>query len=462
MNQVPDQSFLNPLHSVLFTDLYALTMCQAYHAERMNDTSCFELIYREMPAARNYIVAAGLESVLDYLEHVSVSDEDVEWLRSLGQFSSLFLDQLKGWRFTGDVYAVPEGTIVFSNEPLVQVVAPLQEAQLVETMLINQVHFQSVLASKASRIVTAAADRTVIDFGARRAHGTDAAIKVARASYLVGAAGTSLVLAGHLYGIPVFGTMAHSYIQSHEDEAAAFRAFAQQFPNTTLLVDTYDTCTGVQKIIELSQQLGPEFSISAIRLDSGNIEELSRRVRQMLNEGGLGQVRLFASNELDEYQIAELVARGAPIDGFGVGTRLAVSDDVSHIDLAYKLVEYNHTPRTKLSSHKVIYPGRKQVFRMMRDNHLSGDVIARYDELFPGEPLLKPVMRAGQRLENACPALEESRKYAIQHRQQLPDDVRSIMKAKSQYHVEISERLRHDLDHLRNRLVQRSSSSSSR
>lgn len=449
---MPDPSYQNPLHSALFTDLYALTMCQAYHAEQMSGPAAFELIYRQMPAARNYMVAAGLESVLDYLQQVRFTSEDLDFLRSQGQFTSSFLNGLKDWRFTGDVYAVPEGTVVFPNEPLIQVVAPLQEAQLVETLLINQVHFQSVLATKASRIVTAAADRAVIDFGARRAHGTDAAINVARASYLVGAAGTSLVLAGQRYKIPVFGTMAHSYIQAHDDETQAFRAFAQQFPNSTLLVDTYDTLEGIAKIIELSHRLGDQFTVSAIRLDSGNIDELSRRARQMLDQAGLGRVRIFVSNELDEYQIADLISRAAPIDGFGVGTRLAVSDDVPQFDLAYKLVEYNHTPRTKLSSHKVIYPGRKQVFRMLREGHVPDDVIARHDELFPGEQLLHPVMRGGERLSHMHFSLQASRAYAMEQRRQLPENIRSITKSKVAYHVEISERLLHDLDQLRARL----------
>ena len=445
---MPDTQFHDPLHSALFTDLYALTMCQSYHTERMNETATFELIFREMPAARNYFVAAGLESVLEYLENFCFTSEDLTFLHSAGQFSADFLDRLKNLRFTGDVYAIPEGTTVFPNEPIVQVVAPLIEAQLVETMLINQVHFQTVLATKASRILTAAAPRVVVDFGARRAHGTDAALKVARSSYLVGAAGTSLVLAGQLFDIPIFGTMAHSYIQAHDDEIAAFEAFMRQFPHSTLLVDTYDTLNGVRSVIELSRRLGDRFTLKAIRLDSGNIRDLSRQARELLDAAGLRQVQIFVSNELEEQKISELIAGGAPIDGFGVGTRMAVSDDVPTIDLAYKLVEYDGRPRTKLSSHKVIYPWRKQVFRQTQNGRMIRDVIGRHDELFPGEPLLQPVMSGGSRLASARSTLEDARRFALKQRQQMPDEILAFAPARTTYSVGVSDLLKKDLKKL--------------
>ena len=255
----------------LFTDLYELTMAQAYHAEHMDQVAVFELAFRQMPANRNYIVVNGLTDVLNFLNDFHFSPEDVQYLRGRGEFSSDFLTRLEHLRFTGDVYAVPEGTLVFPNEPLVQVVAPILEAQLMETFILNQVHFQSLAATKAARVVTAAQGRTVVDFGSRRAHGTDAALKVARATYLAGGNGTSNVLAGKLYGIPVFGTMAHSYIQAHEDELASFCAFAGLYPETTLLVDTYDTIEGVRKVIELSRKLGEQFRVASSEAGLGRL-----------------------------------------------------------------------------------------------------------------------------------------------------------------------------------------------
>jgi nicotinate phosphoribosyltransferase len=334
----------SPLRSADFTDLYELTMDRAYAAEGMDQTAVFELFFRELPPGRNFLVAAGLEDVLDALESLGITADDLEYLRGLGLFPEAFLEQLRGFRFVGEVWAMPEGTVVFPHEPLVQVVAPILEAQLIETLVLNQVHFQSLIASKAARVVAAAAGRDVIEFGSRRAHGAEAALKVARASYLAGAAGTSNVLAGKLYGIPVSGTMAHSYIQAHDDEAAAFAAFADVYPETTLLVDTYDTLAGVRRVIGLARRLGDRFRVRAVRLDSGDLGTLARQARQMLDAAGLSSVRIFASGGLDEYEVAELVAAGAPIDAFGVGTKMAVSEDAPSLDMAYKLVEYAGRP----------------------------------------------------------------------------------------------------------------------
>src|SRR5262245_6823774 len=275
--------------SALFTDLYQLTMAQAYDSEGLDKTAVFELAFRTLPPRRNFALAAGLEDVLMALEQWMFMGAEIEYLRGLGQFSTTFLDRLARTRFTGDVYAVREGTVVFPSEPIVQVIAPLVEAQLVETLLLNQIHLQTVAASKAARIVKAAAGRTVVDFGSRRAHGIEAAMKVARASYLAGAAGTSLVLAGQRYNIPVFGTMAHSYVQAHEDEAQAFLAFATHYPDTTLLVDSYDALAGVQKVIDLSRRLGNRFAVRAIRLDSGDLGQLARLARHMLDAADLGR-----------------------------------------------------------------------------------------------------------------------------------------------------------------------------
>jgi nicotinate phosphoribosyltransferase len=431
-----------PLRSALFTDLYQLTMAQAYAAEDFEKTAVFELFFREMPPTRNYFVAAGLDDVLTYLEGFRFTDDDLAYLGGLGQFSSQFLDRLKSIRFTGDVYAVPEGTAVFSNEPLVQIVAPLIEAQLIETLVLNQVHFQTVAATKAARIVTAAAGRDVVDFGSRRAHGADAAIKVARVSYLAGAVGTSLTLAGKIYGIPVFGTMAHSYIQAHEDEAAAFTAFTALYPGTTLLIDTYDSLKGIRKVIDLAQKLGERFQVGALRLDSGDIGLLARQARQMLDEAGLCRVRIFVSSEMDEYRIAELLASGAPIDGFGVGTRMAVADDAPHIDMAYKLVEYAGRPTAKHSPRKTLYPGRKQIVRMTDGGCHLRDVLCQYGEDLPGEPLLRPVMRNGQRLPAGRVSLADSRRHALHERECLPAALRALEPSRVPFQVEVSERLK--------------------
>jgi len=390
--------------SALFTDLYELTMAQAYLAEDMTQTASFELFFRKLPASRRWMLAAGLDDVLTWLEGARFSAEDIDYLRQHGEFSSRFLDRLASWRFRGDVDAVPEGTPVLPNEPLVRVTAPIIDAQLVETFVLNQVHFQTVVATKAAIVVDAAQDRKVVDFGSRRAHGADAAMKVARCSYLAGAAGTSNVLAGRRYGIPVFGTMAHSYIQAHDAEAEAFRAFAEQYDDTTLLVDTYDTLDGVQKVIDLRNAMGDAFNIRAIRLDSGDLGELARQSRRLLDSASLDEIDIFASSGLDEDKIADLLADEAPIDGFGVGTKMAVSRDAPDVDMAYKLVEYAGQPRIKLSTDKTLYPGRKQVFR--EDDR---DTIACHDESLAGQPLLRSVMRDGRRTPEGRESLSSAR-----------------------------------------------------
>jgi len=439
-----------PERSALFTDLYELTMAQAYLAKGMNETAVFELFFRKLPSERNYIVAAGLDDVLSYLEHWEVADEDIRFLQTRGQFSERFLSELKTLRFTGDVYAMREGTPVFPHEPLIQVVAPLCVAQLMETFILNQMHCQSVLAAKAARVVTAAEGRNVVDFGSRRAHGTDAALKVARASYLVGAGATSNVFASRLYGIPAVGTMAHSYIQAHDDETAALDAFAREFPDTTLLVDTYDTLTGIRKVIALRNKLGERFRVRAVRLDSGNLVQLSKQSRQMLDAAGLQDVKIFASSGLDEHAIRELISAGAPIDGFGVGTKMVVSDDAPALDMAYKLVEYRGRPRMKLSSDKVLYPGRKQVFRKRDDGGMmTGDCIGRYDEDIDGEPLLQPVMKEGRRLDSGRVPLDEARAYATRELQHMPAEIRSLNAASTPYPVMVSDRLQADLERVR-------------
>ncbi len=432
---------IEPSELALFTDFYELTMLQAYFEEEMTEEAVFSLFVRRLPARRNFLLACGLDTVLGYLESLRFGDEALAYLASLGKFSAHFLDWLRDFHFTGDVYAVPEGTPVFANEPLLELVAPIQEAQLVETFVMNQIHLQTVLATKAQRVVSAALGRPVIDFGARRIHGIDAALKAARAFYIGGVAATSNVLAGQQFGVPVTGTMAHSYIQAHQDEAAAFRAFAQLYPDTVLLVDTYDTLAGVSKVIALAKTLGEDFKVKAVRLDSGDLFELSREARRLLDKAGLSMVEIFASGGLDEEQVAELISAGAPIDGFGVGSSMGVSNDAPVLDMAYKLCEYAGQGRLKLSTGKPVLPGRKQVFRMTENERDVGDVIARVDENLPGRALLVPVMRHGERLETGSVDLEAARKYAQQQIARLPNHVSAITQAKSPYPVKVSQAL---------------------
>ena len=353
-------------------------------------------------------------------------------------------------RFTGDVWSVREGTVVFPNEPLVQVIAPIVEAQLVETFVLNQIHVQSVLASKAARVVDAARGRAVVDFGARRAHGTDAALKVARTSYLAGAAGTSNLLAARQYGIPAFGTMAHSFVQAFENELDAFEAFARLHPGTTLLVDTYDTLRGVDRVIELAKRMGERFDVHAVRLDSGDLGALAKAARARLDAAGLDRVGIFASSGVDEYRVAALLDNGCPIDGFGVGTRLCVAEDAPALDMAYKPVEYDGIGRTKLSSGKTIYPGRKQVFRRGEHGVFVGDTLGQPNERLDGDPLLVPVMKDGQRLPRSDAGLEAARVQARRQIDSLPPQLRSLEDADWSYPVHVSPGVTSELEKLRN------------
>jgi nicotinate phosphoribosyltransferase len=386
-------------------------------------------------------MACGLDAVLDFLERVRFTDEDIRYVASLGGFSPRFLDRLREFCFTGEVHAVPEGTPLFANEPILEVVAPIAQGQLIETLVMNQVHLQTVLASKAARVVAAAQGRAVVDFGARRMHGIDAALKAARAFYIAGVASTSNVVAGRIYGIPVAGTMAHSYIQAHDSEAEAFRAFAALYPDTILLVDTYDTLVGVRRVIDLARKLGDAFRVSAVRLDSGDLGALAKQSRALLDAAGLQRVKIFASGGLDEFEVDKLVQGGAPIDGFGVGTAMGVSDDVPALDIAYKLSEYAGKGRLKLSTGKPVLPGRKQIFRREQDGRAAGDVIGCDDEKLPGRPLMRTVMQNGRRLPEAALSLADIRAHAERELTLLPEQVRQIAPARPPYPVEISAKL---------------------
>jgi nicotinate phosphoribosyltransferase len=437
--------WVDDANAALLTDLYQLTMAQAYWKEGVVEEAVFSLYFRELPAARNFVLACGLDDVLHYLETLRFEARALEDLQRLdGSFCDGFLTWLSELRFRGAVRAVAEGVPVFPDVPLLEVTAPIVEAQLVESFVMNQIHVQSVLATKAVRVVTAAAGRPVVDFAMRRTHGADAALKGARACHIAGVAATSNVLAGLAYGIPVRGTMAHSYIEAHDREIDAFRAFAELYPGTIILVDTYDTMEGVRKVIELAHELGDEFSVRGIRLDSGNLADLARKARELLDAAGLGELEIFASGSLDEYRVAELVTAGVPIDGFGVGTRMGVSRDAPDLELAYKLTGYAGEGRTKTSPGKPVLPGPKQVFRVEEAGCAVRDVVARHDEELPGRPLLAEVMRDGRRLAAGRVSLEQVRARAASELARLPSGVRALAPANPPYPVEVSQALRSD------------------
>jgi len=440
-----------PFSPVLLSDLYELTMLQAYFEERMSDVAVFSLFARRLPERRNYLLACGLDDVLAFLETLRFDEAALAYLDSLGRFSKRFLHYMAEFRFTGDVYAVPEGTPVFANEPLVEVEAPVAEAQLVETFVMNQINLQTVLASKAARVVEAARGRQVVDFGLRRIHGIDAGLKAARAFHIAGVHATSNLAAGQAYGVQVAGTMAHSYIQAHDDEYEAFRAFVRLYPDTVLLVDTYDTLAGVRKVVDLARELGPRFRVSAVRLDSGDLGALAFGARGILDEAGLRSVGIFASGGLNEDEIARLVAAGAPIDGFGVGTDMGVSRDAPSLDIAYKLVEYAGRGRMKLSTGKVLLPGRKQICRVERDGMADHDVLGRRDEPPCGRALLQQVMAGGARRPEGRVTLDDARARAKTEVVRLPGRLRDLEPANPPYRVDLSATLMQDRDALRRR-----------
>ena len=429
----------------LLTDLYQLTMLQAYWREGMDGEAVFSLFARRLPPGRNYLLACGQGEALRAIGELAFERDGLDYLATLGLFRDDFLTWLEDLRFSGDVWAVPEGTPVFADEPILEVVAPIAQGQMLETLVMNQVHHQTVVASKAARVVEAARGCSVVDFGLRRMHGTDAGIKAARAFHVAGLAATSNVLAGRIYGLPVSGTMAHSYVQAHDDELAAFRAFSELYPETTLLVDTYDTLEGVEKVVALARELGEDFRVKAIRLDSGDLAELAHRSREMLDEAGLTGVEIFASGGLDEAEITEILDRDAPIDGFGVGTGMGVSKDAPSLDVAYKLTAYSGKGRLKLSPGKRILPGRKQVFRVEEGGEAVRDLLARHDETGPGRPLLRRVMERGELNQAGREEVEDldaARERARQEIGRLPPRIRALARAEPPFPVEVSEALR--------------------
>jgi nicotinate phosphoribosyltransferase len=446
---------MDPLTSPLLTDLYQLNMMQAYLEQGETRPAVFEFFVRRLPPARSFLLAAGLEQALDFLEHLHFSASDLAWLERAG-FRSAFLERLAAFRFTGDVHAMPEGTVCFANEPILRVTAPLPEAQLVESRLINILHFQTLIASKAARMTLLAPRSLLVDFGLRRAHGAEAGLMAARASHIAGFAGTATMLAGKLFGIPTYGTMAHSFIEAFDDEVTAFEAFARSRPeNLVLLIDTYDTEAAARKVVALAPRLRSQgITVRGVRLDSGDLADLSRRVRRILDEGGLPQVTIFASGGLDEGDLVALRRAGAPIDGFGIGTNLSTSFDLPALDCAYKLQEYAGLGRRKRSPGKATFPGRKQVWRRFAAGGLmAGDVLSLEDDTQIGEALIHPVMRGGRRLGPA-PPLAEIRSRAARDLERLPEALRRLDLAAT-YEVAIGEGLRRLTDEVDRRLGER-------
>lgn len=421
------------------TDLYQLTMAAGYHAHRRAETASFELFARRLPPRRSYLVIAGLAQAVEYLRNLRFSDEEIAYLQSLPVFKHVaadFFAYLRDFRFSGDVWAMPEGTVAFAGEPLLRVTAPLIEAQILETWLLSTINFQTLIASKAARMVDAAQGRAIIEFGARRAHGMEAALYAARAAFIGGCIGTSNVEAGMRFGLPVYGTAAHSWIMSFEREYDAFRAFHEIFPeHTTLLLDTYDTVAAAK----LATEIGP--SLRGVRLDSGDLGALSKQVRVILDQAGMQQTKIMASGDLDEFKITELLAKGAPIDLFGVGTELSTSRDEPALGGVYKMVELDGQPKMKLSQDKATYPYCKQVWRSYaEDGTFLGDTIGLAAESdLHGEPLLQLVMRNGELLA-PLPALTDTQNYARQQIQNLPKVYKAIA-APQTYPVRYSEKL---------------------
>ncbi len=397
-----------PAAGALLTDLYQLTMAHAYFEERMHETAVFELFVRRLPPARRFLLAAGLERALEFVEALRFTAQELEFLAAQGSFSRPFLDYLGAFRFTGSMHAMPEGTPFFAEEPILRVTAPIIEAQLLESRLINIVHFQTLIASKAARCVIAARGRRLIDFGMRRAHEGDASLFAARAAYMAGFDATATVEAGRRWGIPISGTVAHSYIEAHDDEEQAFRSFmGSRDGPTTLLIDTYDTARAAEKVARLQRELsaqGCARGVEAVRIDSGDLGAEARQVRRILDEHGCPEVRIALSGGLDERQIETLVASGVPVDAFGVGTALDVSADAPALDMAYKLQMYAGRPRRKRSPGKATWPGAKQVFREHGSDGLAArDRIALAGESCEGTPLLTEAMRDGRAVAASRP-----------------------------------------------------------
>nr|CRH04611.1 Nicotinate phosphoribosyltransferase [Candidatus Magnetococcus massalia] len=431
-------------HTSLLTDLYQLTMLQSYWLEGMEGEAVYDMTIRRLPEQRNFLVAAGVESAIELLEALRFTPEDIDYLAGLGHFQDAFLQWLGEFRFTGDLYALPEGSIFFPPTPIVQVVAPLPQAQLVETALMNQIHFQSAIASKAARVHIAAGGKPVMEFGLRRCYGADAGLQASRSAYLGGTSITSNVAAAAHYGIPLSGTMAHAFIMSHTSELEAFRAYQKLYPTGALLVDTYDTLEGVRNLIRLRDERPNDFQIKAIRLDSGDLAELARQSRLLLDQAGLPEVKIYVSGGLDETSVAELEATGAPIDAYAVGTSLGVCADAPSMECAYKCALFDGRPLMKMAPGKRSYPGHKQLYRQRQaDGTLKLDQLELAGQTEPvGTPQLQKMMAGGQRcVEASSGTLEAARNRFMEQLSGLPPELRSLQPAKQPWQVEIGPAL---------------------
>jgi len=419
---------MDPAASPLLTDFYELAMGQAYLEHGQTATAVFEFFVRKLPKQRGFLLAAGLEQALDYLEGLRFTDADLAWLSEHGRFNAPVIEQLRDFRFTGDVHAMPEGTPFFPDEPILRVTAPLPEAQFVETRLINILQFQTVVASKAARMRLAAPGKLLVDFGLRRAHGAEAGLMAARAAFVAGFDGTATTLAQKLWGLPIYGTMAHAFIQAYDDEARAFEAFARSRPEQVVfLIDTYDTEAAARIVVALAPRLRAQgVSIHGVRLDSGDLAAQAVRVREILDQGGLDDVTIFASGGLDEDDLLRFTRTGAPIDGYGLGTSLVTSSDAPALDCAYKLEEYAGLARRKRSAGKATWPGRKQVWRSYGpDGRMAGDVLSVETDAHPGVPMLEPVMQGGRRIAPS-PPLREIRARTARVLERLPESLRRL------------------------------------
>ena len=429
--------------SPLLTDLYELNMVQAYLDKNEDGEAVFEFFVRRLPARRGFLLAAGLEDALQFLETMRYSPQEIDWLKSTGRFRDNLLDYLRDFRFTGNVHAIPEGSVCFPNEPLLRITAPLPQAQLVESRLINILHFQTLIASKAARMVLAAPNKILSDFGLRTAHGAEAGNFSARASYIAGFASVANVLAGQRYGIPIVGTMAHSFVQVHGDEMAAFETFARARPEgVVLLIDTYDTEQGARKVVELAPHLKKDgIAIRGVRIDSGDLTAMSKKVRAILDAGGMKDTLILVSGGINEDVLQGMMRDAAPIDGFGIGVNLAASIDAPSLDCAYKLQDYRGTPKRKLSEGKQTWPGRKQVYRAYNsDGRMAGDILTVEGDKQNGEALIVEVMRGGKRV-GAAPTLAQIRERAARDLARLPEPVRQLQPG-VEYPVAVADALK--------------------
>jgi len=419
----------------LLTDLYEITMAYSYFKSNRNEISTFELFIRNLPKNRNFLVSAGIDDIIKIISEFHFTDDDIKYLKSLKLFSDDFLDYLKNFKFKGDVWAIPSGQIYFPNEPVIRITADRISAQLLETIILNQFNFQSMIASKCARIIISSRGIPCIDFSPRRDHGIDSALKVAKVSYICNFIGTSNVLAGKIFNIPVYGTMAHSYIMSFSDEETAFREFLKCFEEPVLLIDTYDTIEGAKKVIKLLKE---GYKIKGVRIDSGDLVELSKKVKQIFKNEGF-DIKIFLSGDLDEYVIDEILSKGAIADAFGVGTKMGTSSDAPYLNGVYKLVEDEYGFKIKTSPGKITLPGKKQVYRIYKNGIMEKDIIALEDEKCEGIPLLKKYIENGNVLEYED--IENSRKFFKENLSTLPDYLKTTRKSDIDYPIEVSDKL---------------------